>query len=498
MRTFLTLRVHCGSRAARKRVKQLPKNPFGWFAGILREPDIRVGEVNGLDAYFFVRFIRAMIMLLVPAWILTWAILFPVAAVTPTNNLPGLDVLTFGNVKVEKRLIAHLVVAVTLIFWTLFILYREFNHYARVRIGYLASAAYAADPRSRSVMVTNLPKEWQSEQGLRDAAAFVNAPPETVWFVRKLKPLEKLFDDREKQVAKLEGAEAKVQSLAAKNVRKGTTPAGADPESPDVLARYVRAKKRPTHRLGPLGLLGQKVDTLEYSPNLIRQKNEDLAHERADLGKYPLANAAFARFPRQYDAHAFASGLGAASGKRTVNVSTDVIPEDVIWHNLSMSPYERMVRTIVSWAGTVGLIIIWLPLVAFVGVISNIAKICSTISFLNWLCKLPPAVKGIIQGILPPALLAVLFMILPIYLRILVKLQGEPRYSTVERKLWSRFWIFQIVHGFLVVAIASGLVASLSNIKNELPQLPKKLAINLPTSSIFCACLILPCPPRIS
>jgi hypothetical protein len=36
-----------------------------------------------------------------------------------------------------------------------------------------------------------------------------------------------------------------------------------------------------------------------------------------------------------------------------------VAPEDVIWNNLVMNPYERRVRLVLSWAAAVGLIILW-------------------------------------------------------------------------------------------------------------------------------------------
>lgn len=55
--------------------------------------------------------------------------------------------------------------------------------------------------------------------------------------------------------------------------------------------------------------------------------------------------------------------------------------------------------------------------VAFVGIVSNIHALCVQYGWLAWLCKLPSPVVGIIQGILPPVLLAVLMMILPIILR---------------------------------------------------------------------------------
>ena len=117
-------------------------------------------------------------------------------------------------------------------------------------------------------------------------------------------------------------------------------------------------------------------------------------------------------------------------------------------------------------------------------------------------CHLSPAL-GIIKGVLPPVLLAVLFMLLPIILRIWIRLQGEVQrrcvfltavgfhqtgtdcHSVIELKLFSRFWLFQVIHGFLIVTVASGLVGALQHIGSEVSQLPTLLATNLPTASIF-------------
>lgn len=157
----------------------------------------------------------------------------------------------------------------------------------------------------------------------------------------------------------------------------------------------------------------------------------------------------------------------------------------VIWNNLSMSPWMRKIRTLISWAITIALIIFWGPIVAFVGVISNINTLANTVSFLSWINSIPPAVQGIIQGILPPVALAVLFIVLPIFLRACIQLQGEPLQSEIERRLWARFWVFQVVHGFLIITIASGLPSALQNIQARINQLPTLLANNLPSASIF-------------
>ena len=150
-----------------------------------------------------------------------------------------------------------------------------------------------------------------------------------------------------------------------------------------------------------------------------------------------------------------------------------------------MSPWMRKIRTLISWGITIALIIFWGPIVAFVGLISNINTLANTVSFLNWIKSIPTAVQGIIQGILPPVALAVLFMVLPIFLRACIQLQGEPLQSEIERQLWARFWVFQVVHGFLIITIASGLPSALQNIQARVNQLPTLLANNLPSASIF-------------
>lgn len=57
--------------------------------------------------------------------------------------------------------------------------------------------------------------------------------------------------------------------------------------------------------------------------------------------------------------------------------------------------------------------------------------------------------------------------------------------SDIEYKLFSRFWLFQVIHGFLIVTVASGLVNALGNLGNMTGQIPTLLAEKLPGASIF-------------
>jgi hypothetical protein len=167
--------------------------------------------------------------------------------------------------------------------------------------------------------------------------------------------------------------------------------------------------------LGPLGLWGKKVDTIDWAREEIAETNKLIEAERELLGgengseKYPTESAAFIQFHTQMAAHMFAQYVHflvrfslrlslITSSRRCLNhhaplrMSTrwlEVGEEDVIWANLNINPYQQRLRYAASWAMTLGLIILWSFPVAFVGLISNVSSLCVQAPWLAWLCTLP-------------------------------------------------------------------------------------------------------------
>lgn len=82
---------------------------------------------------------------------------------------------------------------------------------------------------------------------------------------------------------------------------------------------------------------------------------------------------------------------------------------------------------------------------AFVGLISNIHSLCTTYHWLAWICNIPAIVISIVQGFLPAVLLAVLFMLVPIVMRVLARMEGIPQRTGVELSLMDRFFLFQVI-----------------------------------------------------
>ena len=92
------------------------------------------------------------------------------------------------------------------------------------------------------------------------------------------------------------------------------------------------------------------------------------------------------------------------------------LPE-VIWSNMGISYPERIGRFAATTAFVTVMIIFWAIPVAFVGTISNINYLTDKVHFLKFILDIPPAILGIVTGLLPSVMLAILMALLPIVLR---------------------------------------------------------------------------------
>jgi hypothetical protein len=95
-----------------KRVDSLSRSLFAWPLAVLNADYRHIKVVNGMDAYFFVRFLRMMCRVFFPIWLISWAILLPSTSVkTKVPPHSGLDKFVFGNIEKGKtnRYGAHLI-----------------------------------------------------------------------------------------------------------------------------------------------------------------------------------------------------------------------------------------------------------------------------------------------------------------------------------------------------------------------------------------------------
>jgi calcium permeable stress-gated cation channel len=201
---------------------------------------------------------------------------------------------------------------------------------------------------------------------------------------------------------RLEKAEVKLIKLANKNrqaaIKKGTLTEDPDQaalpldaESGSIAARWVPAGKRPSHRTGPLGLIGKKVDTINWCrtelERLIPATEEVQAKYRA--GAFKKIPGVFVEFKTQADAEGAAQILAHHQGLHMTPKYIGITPGEIVWSSLAIPWWQRVVRRYAVYAFIAVMIIFWAIPLGFVGILSNINSL-TNISWLEWINDIPP------------------------------------------------------------------------------------------------------------
>ncbi|KAJ7045820.1 DUF221 family protein [Mycena alexandri] len=490
-----------------KRAQELPKGFWRWFPALMVEDAKDIISKNGLDAYMFLRFLKMLIWIFFVFTVSTFLVIIPVDIVGVTGgSAVGLDRVTWSNIVSkgdQKRFSAHIIMIYFLTFFVLFMIRREMFHFLDVRHKFLISKSHSRLAQARTVLITNVPDELANEHDLRLFASFVPGGIDRVWMYRDTKLLNKLFERRQSACSKLEAAEAKVlkhatdawrvKELAHRKMHKkkkrdeesGDMPLELPIPSQELFDELVPVDVRPTHRIGFLGLFGRKVETIPWCTEEIAKLNHDIGEARKHIVKGKFLGSVFIRCNLQLGAHVLAQCVSYHRPLAMKDKWMETSPKDIVWENLDDGALEMTGRYVTSWLATFGLIVAWGFPVAFIGTLSKIGSLCSTVHWLNWVCTAPNPIPGIIQGILPPVLLAILFLLLPLVLRGLAWYECIPRYSLISLSVYRRYFLFLLVHGFLIVTLSSSITTLVRNIIDNPTKTVQTLAAELPSASVF-------------
>ena len=102
-------------------------------------------------------------------------------------------------------------------------------------------------------------------------------------------------------------------------------------------------------------VLAKEVISMTKSSRLFNMSLREMVQE-LEKQTYPPLNSAFILFNNQMAAHMAALLLTHHEPYRMSQKYIDVAPEDVVWNNLSMNPYEARVRTLISYGFTAALV----------------------------------------------------------------------------------------------------------------------------------------------
>jgi hypothetical protein len=221
----------------RERTEPPPQGIVGMFRTLLKFDDREIIKKCGLDAYFFLRYLKTLLIIFVPIAAIVIPILLPLnysdgkgqglltndTDTDVTNDsVRGLDTLAWGNVspKNTDRYWAHLVLAICVVVWVCTVFFFELKVYIKVRQDYLTSAEHRLRASATTVLVNNVPSKWLTEDALNGLFDVFPGGIRNIWLTRDLTHLLDKIKQRKEMHELLEEAETELIKKAKKRQLK--------------------------------------------------------------------------------------------------------------------------------------------------------------------------------------------------------------------------------------------------------------------------------------
>ncbi|PVU85836.1 hypothetical protein BB559_006791 [Furculomyces boomerangus] len=454
--------------------KRLPSTFFGWIPPLFRLHRNDLIKYCGPDGYLFLYYMKQNFFLFLTFSILSACILIPIDA-TGNNSQEGLNQLSISNVPPGSwRLWVHF--ALTFVFTVLVIIinFLGANRAIDVRQNYLNSEKYQSTVKSKTVLISSVPKS-QTQQDIKENMTKYSPSGVEVYPIKHGDTLADNVEKRDKWKLKLESELTRLASSEEKNKIKASK------------GKKTKQVERSKIKDSPLGLIGPKVDLIDYSLERMVEENKEILKEKNNYPDQPQTNSAFVFFNNPSEAHKFVSsktGTVLDSFKEYNPKYIEVDPNDMVWGNMNVDNKTRHIMKIVSIGASVTMILLWAIPTTFISSVANLSKL-QTFSAFTWISSLPTVVKGILQGLIPAIVLVILTMIVPIILRIFIKLERNPKTSYVEYALIDRFFYFQVFNVFIIYLIAGSIIPSLKQFIDEPDTVLNTLSSNIPQNSVF-------------
>ncbi|KHN98050.1 uncharacterized protein MAM_03811 [Metarhizium album ARSEF 1941] len=218
----------------RERTEPPPANLVSMIGALVTYDEREVIKKCGLDAYFFLRYLKTLLVIFVPISFVVLPILLPLNFVdgigrqidisdgdrNSTNaTIPtGLDTLAWGNVAPNNRsrYTAHLIMAILVVIWVCTVFFFELRVYIKIRQDYLASAEHRLRASATTVLVSSIPKKWLTEEALSGLFDVLPGGIRNLWINRDLTQLLDKISLRDSIHKQLESAETSLIKAAKK------------------------------------------------------------------------------------------------------------------------------------------------------------------------------------------------------------------------------------------------------------------------------------------
>ncbi|KAF9916827.1 hypothetical protein BX616_002711 [Lobosporangium transversale] len=241
--------------------------------------------------------------------------------------------------------------------------------------------------------------------------------------------------------------------------------------------------RRPTLRLGFLGLFGKKVDKIKYRQEVFAALDKAVQKKRMSR-VWATTSTGFVTFEEMNAAQILAQTVNT---QETLTCETFLAPEprDVYWDNLNLPPNELDVRTVVINVIVFILIFFWSGPVSVFSSFLNLASLNKIFPGISKLAGKNAILKSLIQGFLPTVGVIIFLAVVPQFLLILCRRQGIRSHSEIAHALYSKYFTFILFNVVLVFTIVGTWAQAFNKVYHNLGELTLLLAASLPRVSPF-------------
>ncbi|KAI3522335.1 hypothetical protein L1887_00027 [Cichorium endivia] len=441
---------------------------LNWMPQALRMKEPEIIDHAGLDSAAFLRIYVLGLKIFGPAAIVAFLVLIPVNVsggmlffLSHELVISDIDKLSISNVRPKSpKFFAHISVMYLFTFWACYMLYKEYDAVASMRLGFLASKSRRAE--QFTVLVKNVPHV--DGRSLSDTVEY---------FFKKNHSTHYLCHQavyNANKFARVVKKRQKLQNYLDYNELK-----------------FERSPhKRPTKKTGFLGLCGKKVDSIEYYQQQIKELDEKLMVERERILKDPkcIMPAAFVSFNSRWGATVCAQ---TQQSKNPILWLTDWAPEprDVYWKNLAIPFVSLSIRKLVISLAVFALVFFYIIPIAFVQSLANLDGLERVVPFLRPVIELG-FIKSFLQGFLPGLALKIFLWLLPGILMTMSKIEGHVAFSVLERETAGKYYFFMLVNVFLG-SIATGTAFEQLNsfLHQSTTEIPRTIGVSIPMKATF-------------
>ncbi|KAL8103355.1 hypothetical protein AgCh_027792 [Apium graveolens] len=450
------------------------RNPVAWIQEAINSSEKDVVTMSGVDTAVYFVFLGTAVGILVLASLVLLPLLLPVAASDPGVNGSGttssgtfneLDKLAMGHVQERsQRLWAFVFATYWVSIVTYYLLWNAYKHVSDLRAA--ALMAPVVRPEQFAVVVRDIPTPPQGQTRKEQVDKFFREIyPDTFYrslVVTNNKQVNKIWQEMEGYKKKLAHAEAVYGESKTEGNPEGT---------------------RPTCRTGFLGLVGDKVDTIDHCHEKINELIPRLEAQQKVTLREKQQSSAIVFFTSRLTAASAAQNLHSRMVD-TWSVMDAPEPRQIIWSNLPNNFYQRQIRQYVVYFIVFLTIVFYMIPIGFVSAFTTLSNLVKLLPFIKPIVK-QNVLRTVLEAYLPQLALIIFLALLPKFLFFLSITEGILSESHAIRAASGKYFYFSVLNVFIGVTVGGTLFSTFKIVEKDPNIIVPLLASSLPGNATF-------------